>query len=221
MGPDGLVLAFEPLPFAAEKLQKLLAYYGLDGRVHLHREALARERGRRPFFVVGKVPELSGLRSHPYGEMVPDAEIEVSAETIDSVMNANPSVGRVSFVKLDLEGEEFAALRGAERTLRTHRPCCVFENGLEFCASDYGAEEFFGYFNALEYDLYDILGCAVDNTRWSWPGPGNFIAIHRAESHGLLPLMWTSVIEEMLASHWSPGLLGPPQQISHIATPPT
>jgi hypothetical protein len=112
-------------------------------------------------------------------------------------------------MKLDLEGEEFPALRGAEKTLRAQRSCCVFENGLGGSANDYSAEEFFGYFRDLDYDLYDVLGCRVDETRWSRPGPWNFVAMPRADCHQLLPLLWASALEGLLASHWSPVPLAP------------
>ncbi|MGH9896036.1 MAG: FkbM family methyltransferase, partial [bacterium] len=212
IGDNGVIVAFEPLPSAAEKLRQLLAHSGLDQRVRLRTEALGHERGSRPFFVVNNMPEFSGLRSRQYIGFVPDqSEIKVNVETIDSVMDTNLYAGPLSFVKLDLEGEEFSTLRGGENTLRACRPCCVFENGLKSSASDYGAEEFFGYFRDLDYELYDILGCWLDETRWSQAGPWYFVAIPKADSRGLLPLLWALALEELLATPWlPPGLLRPP-----------
>ena len=205
VGAHGLVVAFEPLPAAAETLRRLLAGSGLEQRVRLRPEALAREPGRRSFFVVNNMPEFSGLRSREYADFVPDeTEVQVEVETIDSAVSMAQSPGSLSFVKLDLEGGEFRALQGAEQTLGLHGPCCVFENGLQSSAADYGAGEFFKYFEQIDYELYDILGCRVDETFWSRPGPWHLVAMPGPRSRELLPLLWASTLEELLTSLWSP-----------------
>ena len=212
VGPEGLVIAFEPLTVAAETLRLLLARFGLDRRVRLGAEALSSERGSRDFFVVHNMPEFSGLRSRTYVDFVPDqTRVQVEVETIDSVVSSIQTRGSLSFIKLDIEGGEFRALQGAEQTLRRHRPCCVFENGLESSADDYTADEFFGYLRRIDYELYDILGSPVDETRWSQSGPWYFVAMPRAHSGELLPLLWAAVLEELLICPWPPlGRLGPP-----------
>ena len=121
--------------------------------------------------------------------------------------------GPLSFVKLDLEGGEFAALRGAEKTLRMFRPCCVFENGLESSASDYNADDFFAYFRDLDYALYNILGCPMHKMRWSRHGPWYLVASPSDSSHQLLPFLWTSALEVLLDSQWS-GVHPPPAVFS-------
>jgi FkbM family methyltransferase len=212
VGDDGLVLAFEPLASANQTLGRLLAGFRFDARVQLRLEALAQEPGRRRFFVVTNMPEFSGLTRRQYVDFVPnETEVEVDVDTIDAALNAQTRSGPLSFIKLDLEGGEFRALQGAEQTLREHTPCCVFENGLGSSADEYTADDFFGYFKRLEYDLYDILGCPVNETRWNQPGPWYFVALHRAQSVELLALLWTSVLEEHLTSPWFPtGQTGPP-----------
>jgi FkbM family methyltransferase len=132
VGAHGVVVAFEPLPSAAERFRQLVEGSGLHQRIQLRKEALARAAGRCSFFVVNNMPELSGLRSRNFVGFVPGyTEISVNAVTIDSVIETFPDCRPISFVKLDLEGGEFRALQGAEKTLRTHGPCCVFENGLQ------------------------------------------------------------------------------------------
>jgi FkbM family methyltransferase len=209
VGEAGLVIAFEPLRSAAVKLSRLLAASGLDARVRLRSEALAHTRGRHDFFVVNNMPEFSGLASRHYVGFVPDqTRIQVDLESIDSALGV---AGRVSFIKLDLEGGEFRALEGAESTLRTHGPCCAFENGLESSADGYQAEDFFGYFRRVGYALYDVLGCEVHESRWSESGPFYFVAIPSWRRQELLPLLWASVLEELLTSSWRPTeRFGPP-----------
>lgn len=57
-----------------------------------------------------------------YGE-----PISVPATTIDQIAATAPLP--IRFIKLDLEGGEYPALRGATSVLNTHRPTVVFENG--------------------------------------------------------------------------------------------
>ncbi len=162
VGRHGRVLAFEPLPGPAERLRGLLAGTALDGRVRLRSEALAREPGRCSFYVVNNMPEYSGLRRREYVGFQPDhTEIEVGVTTIDAAVGNSVRPGTVSFVKLDLEGGEFRAFQGAVETLRVHRPSCVFENGLSSSATDYGASDFFGFFDRVGYEVYDIFGNRV------------------------------------------------------------
>ena len=212
VGPEGLVIAFEPLASAAEKLTALLGRFGFDRRVRLRPEALSNERGRRDFFVVSNMPEFSGLKSRTYLDFVADeTRVEVDVETIDAAVAAEQTRGRVSFVKLDLEGAEFRALQGAEETLAAHRPCCVFENGLESSADGYGPDEFFGYLQRIGYEFYDILGSAVDETRWRQSGPWYFVAMPGEAAGELRSALWTSVLEELLMCPWPPvEALAPP-----------
>ena len=212
VGAEGRVVAFEPLAPARAKLQQFLLAAGLDQRVQLHPEALAREAGRRSFFAVNNMPEFSGLQSRTYIGFIPEqSEIQVDVQTIDGVLEMGIRPESLSFVKLDLEGGEFRALQGAERTFRTHQPLCVFENGLASTASDYGPDEFFAYFQSINYELYDILGCPVDESRWTETGPWYFVAIPQSNSQDLLPQLWASVLEEMLSCPWLPSLpISPP-----------
>ena len=72
VGTGGTVLAFEPLPSAAQQLQQLLARCGLDEIVQLRTAALAREPGRHAFFIVNNMLEFSGLTKRPYVDFTPD-----------------------------------------------------------------------------------------------------------------------------------------------------
>jgi FkbM family methyltransferase len=47
--------------------------------------------------------------------------VEVETQSLDDFVAAN-SVGRVDFIKMDIEGAEPKALIGAEKTIRKHRP---------------------------------------------------------------------------------------------------
>lgn len=70
----------------------------------------------------------------------------ITTTTLDDFVDAN-DIARVDVVKIDIEGAELRALRGAERTLAHHRPVVVVEADRGLAAAA-GAE--------LE-DLYDHL----------------------------------------------------------------
>lgn len=81
-----------------------------DKRVHLFNTAIGDSRG-----VVRMRHEPSGLPAATVGD---DGDIEVPMGTVDELLAGSP----VGLVKMDIEGAEPAALRGAEKTIRLRKP---------------------------------------------------------------------------------------------------
>lgn len=111
-GERGRVVAFEFEPGNLGLLEQNLELNpGLSTRVEVRRAALwdqdGVELGFRPF--------------GPATAIVENGESTVVTETIDALV-ARGGLDRVDFVKLDIEGAELAALRGASDTLRRFRP---------------------------------------------------------------------------------------------------
>lgn len=203
VGPGGRVLAFEPLPSVAARLEQLLKATQLEGRVSVIRQALARESGIATFFSVDNMPEFSGLKKREYGAtgFAPvHSELTVKKVTIDEALDALGARGRLSFIKLDLEGGEFNALRGAPNALREDGPLCVFENGLSSSAANegYSSEEFFSFFRDVGYELYDIFGSPVVSGCWDMAGPWYFVAIPGSKVGAALPALRLSGLELLL-----------------------
>lgn len=124
VGPTGAVYAFEPLPSNAERLR---VNVGLNGftQCTVVQSAVSDVAGRAPFQSV----EVGGESG--WGSMVIDASavthaIEVDVVTVDGFAQAN-GLGRVDLIKLDIQGSELQALRGAEHVLRTSRPHVLCE----------------------------------------------------------------------------------------------
>ncbi len=63
------------------------------------------------------------------GEVSYSPGAEIPALTIDQLVNLN-NLSDVGFIKLDLEGGEYDALRGAEKTMKTQRPHIAMEYGI-------------------------------------------------------------------------------------------
>jgi FkbM family methyltransferase len=111
-GEDGRVVAVEFEPGNLELLSQNLALNpALAERVSVHRTALWDAAGERLAF-----------RSFgPASALVADGEETTTTETIDGLV-ARGDVDRVDFIKLDIEGAELQALRGARETLTRFRP---------------------------------------------------------------------------------------------------
>ena len=101
--PEGRAIALEPDPRNWEALVR-----NADERTTLHRVAAASASGTLLFRGDGTAG----------AAICEDGEIEVRAERLDDLLaDETPT-----FLKFDVEGAELDALRGAEETIRRHRP---------------------------------------------------------------------------------------------------
>ena len=74
--------------------------------------------------VSNTLPEVRQSESIADGDVAPDAQIDSTStaiRTLDDLVETG-RVTRVDFIKMDIEGSELAALRGAEQTLRRFKP---------------------------------------------------------------------------------------------------
>ncbi len=115
-GAQGKVYAFEPNPAMQEVLSRNLALMGCSNV-----EIVPLGAGDKPevlkFMVQG-----AGSRFVPHGE------VDVQITRVDDFV-AERGLSNVDFIKLDVEGHEMPALRGAASTIRTFRPklaVCVY-----------------------------------------------------------------------------------------------
>lgn len=180
VGKTGKVIAVEPLPLLASALSRHLEELKLKN-VHVHPVALAEVSGKTTFHHVKDLPAYSGiaLRSFP-GK----SEIElltVPALTIDQLCLPEK---RLSFLKLDLEGGEFGALKGARRLLERDAPLLAFENGRSFSGAlyRYSAEEWFQFFRDIGYSLVDVVGRPFTEAEWDRPNVPWYLIGYRTGS---------------------------------------
>ena len=123
VGETGRVVSFEPTSATRARLAKNLALNSFHN-VDVVAAALSSEVGTAAFRVFDVVG--SGLNHLGPAGAETGAVETVSVTTLDAAL-ADRNVGRVAFVKLDLEGAEYAALRGAERMLADYRPDLLLE----------------------------------------------------------------------------------------------
>jgi FkbM family methyltransferase len=118
--------AFEP---SSMKLPALTRIAGTDPRIRVHPCAVADRPGAVRF-----TPEDARAMA---GRVVADRDVDpasfpfgmeqIAAESIDHLLGGE----RVTFIKMDIEGVELSALKGAESTIRRQRPAlaiCIYHN---------------------------------------------------------------------------------------------
>jgi len=129
--PDGKHFAFEPLPDLFDFLK--LKYEGKQ--VFLSPVALFDKKGTTDFNHVVNAPAYSGIRKRNYD--MPDVKINQLKVETDLLDNIIPENQRIDFIKIDVEGAEFAVLKGGIKTIQRNKPFIIFEFGL-------GAADFYG-----------------------------------------------------------------------------
>ena len=120
VGPGGHVFAFEPVGAIASVLRRQLTLNGVADRVSVIESAI----GADPLRVTFTAPGLVGInRALAPGESVPD-QVDVPAISLDAFCAARRV--RPSVIKIDIEGAELEALRGARETIAAHRGLALF-----------------------------------------------------------------------------------------------
>jgi FkbM family methyltransferase len=79
-----------------------------------------------PIYAIGEPRNVGGITSIPKGRKEIKT-VNVNIEDIDYMVYVN-QWDRVDLVKLDVEGNEISALRGAEKTIKEYRPILYLEN---------------------------------------------------------------------------------------------
>lgn len=124
VGREGHIVCFEPEPMLAGILDRNLQQLGGKVKTSIVRSALSDTAGEVDFVfdegcfttsriadAVSQAPDIAG----------PSATQRVSVRTIDEVVTTL-GLPRVDFIKMDIEGYEIPALKGACETLRRFAP---------------------------------------------------------------------------------------------------
>jgi FkbM family methyltransferase len=123
---DGKVVAFEPLPANQEAIRNNLALNGISN-VQLIGIALSDQEGAAEL-EIHALPTWAKLDTSGDTTFKGDTErvgsVSVVVSTLDAQLAHAPAP---DLVKMDIEGAEVAALRGASRLLAEHRPTLICE----------------------------------------------------------------------------------------------
>lgn len=131
------VIAFEAVP---EKAINLVRRFP---QIVVHQCAVGNSEGEVPFFIV---PTASGFSS--LSRTTDAIEINVPMRRIDTLVN------HADVIKIDVEGAELGALRGATQLICNSRPVVMFESSFDTteCAG-YSVEEMFSWWEERKYVL--------------------------------------------------------------------
>nr|WP_148590313.1 FkbM family methyltransferase [Aquisphaera giovannonii] len=174
-GPGGRVVAFEPDPDNLRLLRGNVASLTGAAEVTLIEAAVGAERGTASFSfdratgATGHLGATATMGGTLYGDGTPQVK-ETPVETVDAV--ADRLGVRPAVIKLDIEGGELDALRGARSTLVAHRPVVVSELGGE------GGREVLSLLESAGYRLWNLeTGRSVPDQD---PSPAMAVAIHES-----------------------------------------
>lgn len=146
-------------------------------------EALARQRG---WFLhacalsdhTGSVRMACDVKPNTgaYVTTAGEATVDVPAATIDSLLGARLSPEHHTLLKLDLQGHELRALRGAETSLSKIDVALIEVSFFQPGAPT--IPEIVGFFDEKGFDLFDIVGLA-GRTRDGRLRQGDFVFVRR------------------------------------------
>ncbi len=124
VGESGRVYAFEPAPEPLHALRDHVTLNNLSDRIEVIGEAVSDASGEATFYAHTANGENS--LNPEYARRVTAAEaVRVPVTTIDDFCLQREI--KPTMLKMDIEGFEFHALRGARETLSQHRPTVIIE----------------------------------------------------------------------------------------------
>lgn len=171
VGKEGVVYSIEVIPELCEAMRA--KYDGHDNCRVINVALWNAPDLTMDFNWVVNRDSLSGFHVYlPRDFSAPETRIlRVYTSTIDSILKKESR--RCSFIKLDVEGAEYAALRGGARVLGHDRPLIIFEDGRQGRSEQYGyqVEDVYNFFRDQKYSLLSILGHyftdCQDYCRWN------------------------------------------------------
>jgi FkbM family methyltransferase len=147
-GPTGRVVAFEPLPRNLYYLQEHVRLNATN-RVVILDVAVAKGPGTSRFY---------STRGSAQGSLSDEGDIEVRTTSLDSLV-ASRVVPPPTLIKMDIEGNEFEALDGAQCVLRDYAPTILL--------ATHGSEVHracIALLRECNYEIRPVTGSSIDDS---------------------------------------------------------
>jgi FkbM family methyltransferase len=160
VGPEGKVIAFEPLPEVRDSIER-------QPWVTVYPFALSDDAGTSTYIRAKGALQESGLRKKIYNQpdIVTTEQFEVELKRLDDFAS---DISNLSFIKIDVEGNEIAVLNGARSVINEHRPFITVEYGRpSYSAYGHNKQSLFNMASSLGYVIGDLFGSImIDNAEW-------------------------------------------------------
>ena len=177
VGKNGRVRSFEPSPRECKFFRQNLRVNRCRN-VQVESFALGSSAGRAELFLVEGAEDVCNSLRPPAAE-VTTRKVTVEVRSLDEYLEQQ-KIGKVDFIKLDVEGAELEVLRGAMRLLSSEeRPVILAEvQDIRTAPWGYRAEEIIRYLEKLGFGWYGLSEggnlIALDTTAKSYDG--NYVA---------------------------------------------
>lgn len=155
---SGKVIAFEPVPTMADWLSRNIEINYLNN-VIVERCGLSDHEGILPIYEIESSHE--GLSTLYPGALQRSRVTDVPVRRLDDLFPAY-NLDRLDFIKIDIEGGELPALRGAEELIQKFRPVVMAEiNEGTYASAGYKPSDVYEFFRKLKYKPHSIdrIGC--------------------------------------------------------------
>jgi len=171
VAPAAAIYAFEPQAFSFQVLKTTLAWHGIRRQVTPIHAAVGDKPGEMVLVTPRKITGRLGrayafvAETAPTGKARPDLQdtgVELQPTpviTLDAFCEAR-GVARVDFIRMDIEGAELMALKGAAHILDRDRPHVLIEIHPQMLAARFGAEarDVVALFTARGYRMFALNG---------------------------------------------------------------
>ncbi|MEM9922304.1 MAG: FkbM family methyltransferase [Cyanobacteria bacterium P01_D01_bin.50] len=185
LSPNGKHIAIEPIPYKYNWLK------GKFPNTEIIQAAVGETNGEVDFYLQSRRSGFSGLRLHGSLNVKEDVKVlKVNCVRLDEIVPLDLPIG---FIKIDVEGGELAALKGAESILKRYHPTILFEcaqSGLK--AHNISQSEVYEFFHSHDYSLFLINDWLQDNEpleyqrfikSMEYPFQAfNFLAVHQQKT---------------------------------------
>ncbi len=157
-GKGGKVIAFEPGQSSFMILKENVRINNYTDRVVTVNKAVSSEDNREiNLYLNNNNPGMNRIfKSEKYGKRTDSIE-KIGTISLDSYFNGNASE-KIDFVKLDIEGSEYGAIKGMEQTLKNNKNIKIITEFHPVSIREFGVEptEFLELLDSFGFNIWSL-----------------------------------------------------------------
>lgn len=166
VGPEGKVIAFEPVSTTYKVLKKNAQNWGITA----YMLALSSSAGFQDMWNYGaRNSSQNTLKNPRYSRVLQGKKVQVETSTIDKFVQENNL--KTHIWKIDVENAEFDVLTGGKNTIATQNPEIIMEVGDLGRATREQTEDCMNLLSDQGYNFYEIVNGSLNLIRSGMPSP--------------------------------------------------